>query len=342
MIIFYFFIYCKRQLHFNHTLHCSVYNLSLTSVIFNIQNNQLTEVYICGINFIYMQSDFERNKNLKASGITLLLCSLLFIIFFFVRWTLPNIPPPILEEGIEVNLGNSETGSGDRAPQIPGEPSKAEEPVTASAKATKSIPQPQNITTDENETDETAAINKPSKTIIKTNVANNLPAVVKKSKTNIPPSPPAPKPRAQMGKYTGANGNGGNNGDTYNGVKNQGIAGGNGDQGKPNGNPNSDSYTGNGGKGNSGVSIRSGLTGRRFAKLPSFEDDFNEPAKVAVDITVDKDGNVTKATVNPRGTTTTNTNIKAIALRKARSLKLNASNDTEQNGTIVFNFKLRG
>ncbi len=290
-----------------------------------------------------MQSYFERNKNVKASGITLLVCGLLFIIFFFVRWTLPNIPSPIVEEGIEVNLGNSETGLGDIAPQTPGQPSKTEEPVTAPLKAAKSIPPPpQNIATDENETDEASAINKPSKTTIKTKPNNNPTEIIKKPKADIPPAPPAPKPKAQMGKYSGANGNGGNNGDTYNGVKNQGIAGGNGDQGKPNGNPNSDSYTGNGATGNSGVSIRSGLTGRRFAKLPSFEDDFNEPAKVAVDITVDKDGNVILATVNPRGTTTTNANIKAIALRKARSLKLNASNDNDQNGTIVFNFKLRG
>jgi hypothetical protein len=145
-----------------------------------------------------------------------------------------------------------------------------------------------------------------------------------------------------MGKYSGGTGSGGNNGDTYNGVKNQGVAGGTGDQGKPNGNPNSDSYTGNGGTGNSGVTIKSGLSGRRFAKLPSFEDEFNEPAKVAVDIMVDKNGNVTSAIVNPRGTTTTNSSIRNIALRKARELKLNAGSEDEQAGTIVFNFKLRG
>lgn len=294
-------------------------------------------------NYAHMQVDFERNKNLKASGITLLICSLLFIIFFFVQWSLPNIPPPVQEEGIEVNLGNSETGIGDIAPQTPGEPSKVEEPVANTPPAAKpAAQQPQNIATDENETDEAATINNPTKTEIKAKPNNNPPVVVKKPKAEVPPTPPAPKPRAQMGKYSGGNGTGGNNGDTYNGVKNQGIAGGTGDQGKPNGNPNSDSYTGNGGTGNSGVSIRSGLAGRRFSKLPSFEDDFNEPAKVAVDIVVDKSGNVTSATVNPRGTTTTNSSIRSIALRKARELKLNAGSEDEQTGTIVFNFKLRG
>lgn len=294
-------------------------------------------------NYAHMQVDFERNKNLKASGITLLICSLLFIIFFFVQWSLPNIPPPVFEEGIEVNIGNSETGIGDIAPQTPGEPSKLEEPVVNTPPAAKpAAQQPQNIATDDNETDEAAAINKPTKTIVKAKPNNNPPEVTKKPKAEVPPTPPAPKPRAQMGKYSGGNGTGGNNGDTYNGVKNQGIAGGTGDQGKPNGNPNSDSYTGNGGTGNSGVTIRSGLSGRRFAKLPSFEDEFNEPAKVAVDIVVDKSGNVTSATINLSGTTTTNSNIRNIALRKAKQLKLNAGSEDEQTGTIVFNFKLRG
>ncbi|MBL0884361.1 MAG: energy transducer TonB, partial [Chitinophagaceae bacterium] len=121
-----------------------------------------------------------------------------------------------------------------------------------------------------------------------------------------------------------------------------------GDQGNPNGNPNSYSYKGNAASGNGGaggtggVSIRSGLTGRSFRNIPSFEDDFNENAKVAVDVTVDKSGNVTMAVVNPRGTTTTNQNIRNIALRKARSLKMNAGNADEQTGTLVFDFKLKG
>ncbi len=57
---------------------------------------------------------------------------------------------------------------------------------------------------------------------------------------------------------------------------------------------------------------------------------------------VDKNGNVTAASVNPRGTTTTNQNIKSIAITKARQLKLNAGSADEQTGTIVFDFKLRG
>ena len=47
----------------------------------------------------------------------------------------------------------------------------------------------------------------------------------------IHPVPIPSKPKALMGKYAGGNGAGGNNQDSYNAVKDQGIAGGKGDQG---------------------------------------------------------------------------------------------------------------
>jgi nucleoside permease NupC len=80
-------------------------------------------------NALHMQVSFEREKNIKASAITALICLLLFLAFVFLQWTLPQIPVPVLGEGIEVNLGNSETGLGDIAPQIPGNPSATQEAV---------------------------------------------------------------------------------------------------------------------------------------------------------------------------------------------------------------------
>ena len=59
-------------------------------------------------------------------------------------------------------------------------------------------------------------------------------------------------------------------------------------------------------------------------------------------VAVDETGKVTGASVNPKGTSTTNANIRAIALRKAYQLKLNTSDNDDQSGTIVFSFKLRG
>jgi hypothetical protein len=297
-------------------------------------------------NHASMTIDFEKEKNIKASLITLVICAALFLLFFMLQWSLPQIPQPDFGEGIEVNLGNSETGLGDIAPQIPGAPSETQDANTPS-KSTPTTDQP-NITGDENEADDAPVVNKTINKPVTKPLSENKPAITKPTNNTVSnPTPPVPKPKAvfQGGTSTTTSGN---NADSYNGVKNQGIAGGKGDQGNPNGNPNSDSYkgnaaSGNGGSGGSGgVSIRSGLTGRSFRSIPSFEDDFNENAKVAVDITVDKSGNVTMAVVNPRGTTTTNQNIRNIALRKARSLKLNAGNADEQTGTLVFSFKLKG
>jgi hypothetical protein len=276
-----------------------------------------------------MTLGFEKEKNIKAGLITALICLLLFFVFFFLNWELPKIPTPSFGEGIEVNLGNSETGMGTEAPQVPGEAAKEADKTTTTPPASKEAAKP--IQTYANETNEAAAVvTKP----------------VKKQNTVTPPVQAPPKPKAVFGGGTNTT-TSGNNADSYNGKKDQGIAGGSGDQGKPNGNPNSDSYTGNGGNGTGGasgagggVSIRSGLDGRRIAKLPSFEDDFNENAKVAVDIVVNDNGQVIGATVNPRGTTTTNANIRDIAIKKAKMLRLNAGNDPEQKGTIVFSFKI--
>ncbi len=287
-----------------------------------------------------MYAHFEREKNLKALAYTIVICGALFFLFFFLQWTLPQIPPPVVDDGIEVNLGNSETGLGDIAPQIPGTPSNADQTNVTPPRTAAAVAPKQNITAQENGDEEVNSSTKIVKPVEKLKPVNNT-TVVKKHNENIVAAP-VPKPAVAKALYKGGptNGNGGNNADSYNGIKNQGIAGGKGDQGNPNGNPNSDSYTGNGGTGNSGVSIRNGLEGRRFTKYPSFEDNFNENAKVAVDITVNATGAVIDATINPRGTTTTNQNIRAIALKKAKQLKLNSGKDDEQTGTIVFAFKV--
>lgn len=291
---------------------------------------------------IYMQAGFEREKNIKALAITALVCLLLFLTFFYLQWTLPQIPSPVLGEGIEVNLGNSETGLGDIAPEIPGDPSLTQDAAKAAPPTSKADNAAQNITADENGDE---AVNSNIKPVTKpvskpiTPVKPKItPAVNPVAST---PTPPKPKALFKGGTSTTSSGNGA---DSYNGVRDQGIAGGKGDQGNPNGNPNSDSYKGNASSGNAGtgVSIRSGLDGRRITRLPRFEDEFNENAKVAIDITVDPSGNVIAASVNPKGTTTTNQNIRNIALKKARTLKLNASSESEQVGTLIFSFKLRG
>lgn len=290
------------------------------------------------MNTIVADIHFEREKNVKALTYTLLILSAIFLFFFFTRWSQPTITPPPIDEGIEVNLGNSETGFGDIPPAAEGE---------LSQESTQSPPSTiQEQTTPTQQIDEkgdeaiAAPITKPVvKPVTKPVIATPKNIVKPITKPIIKePTPTTPKPKAVFSGGT-KNTSGGNNSDSYNGVKNQGIAGGKGDQGNPNGNPNSDSYTGNSASGNSGIKIKSGLSGRHIAVFPRFQDDFNENAKVAIDVIVDANGKVISANVNPRGTTTTNANIRQIAKTKALLVKFNSGN-AEQSGTLVFDFRV--
>lgn len=291
---------------------------------------------------------FERKKNAQAGTWTALICGGLLVLFFMISWTPPAPVEIPQEEGIEVNLGNSETGLGDIAPMIPDPPAREETEVNSPPKQQIAEAEPQRDveTNDADKEAPEAVVPKAEKPVKEKPLTPKQPTTTPKPTTkavtveNPKPAPPQPK---YVYKGGDGSGKGGNNADSWNGSQNQGIAGGKGDQGKPNGNPNSDSYTGNGGSGKSGVSISKGLSGRRITRLPSFEDEFNENAKVAVDIRVDQQGNVISATYQPRGSTTSDASYREIALRKARGLKFNASpNGTETDlGTIVFNFRIK-
>ena len=90
----------------------------------------------------------------------------------------------------------------------------------------------------------------------------------------------------------------------------------------------------------SGFSVVRGLSGRRPIHFPNMEGDFNENAKVYVDIKVNAAGTVTSAVV-ARGTTTPNTQLRSIAIEKAKQLKFPPSGNEIESGTILFNFVLR-
>ena len=294
------------------------------------------------MNRSYQTDHFESQKNWKASGYTLMICILLAIILLFVTWTLPPQPAPVIEDGIEVNLGNSDQGLGDNQPYLPGKPSQQDqEKYTPPQKAVVDRTPVKEVETDD-KNEEAPAIKKPpvtrpeAKKISNKDIVKSRP--VKITQPVVDPTPVPPKPKAV---FHGVNGTdkGGNDADNYKPGGNQGIAGGKGDQGRPGGDPNAASYTG-GGRGNSGVSISRGLQGRKISSLPSFTDDFNENAKVAMDIQVDASGNVTSASYQPRGSTTSNPTLKEIAARKARQIRFN-STGAESVGTIVFNFKLK-
>jgi outer membrane biosynthesis protein TonB len=289
-----------------------------------------------------MQDNFESKKNAQAGGYTALVCGLLLIIFFFVRWSLPALPEPPLEEGIEVNLGSSDAGFGTDQPFEPGPPAPAEQQAYTPPAPTPVQEEPAKETPDDNEPDapeiKKPTVTKPEATKIpEKDVVKSKPV---KKPVEAPPAPPVNKPKAVF-KGVNGTGTGGNEADTYKKGGNQGIAGGQGDQGRPGGNPNSDNYTG-GGKGNGGISVRSGLGNRKITGLPKFTDDFDEAGTVVVSVKFGNNGRPIDVSVVVRGSTTSSAQLKDIALRKARQITINADPNAAEEQIVVFNmvFKL--
>jgi TonB family protein len=288
---------------------------------------------------IHMEQNkvFEKNKNIQASLYTAGVVVILFLLLFFVSWSLPALPEPEDNGGVEVNLGNSDQGLGDDAPLVPGTPSNEEfnnyNPAPTSGASAQAEP-------------EVAENNDPDATVINTskeqqkNQAKNNNSSVVKNKTEQPvvnSSSSTPKPK---NVYSGSTktGTGGNNSDSYNKSQNQGIAGGAGDQGKPNGNINSNNYDGNGGTGTGGISIVDGdLRNRKITSSARFEDEYKNGGKVYVNITVDPNGNVISTSVRLQGSSPF-TDLQSIAKQRAAQLKFNKS-DQQQSGTILIVFQ---
>lgn len=290
-----------------------------------------------------MDHEFESKKNLKATSYTAIVVAVLLLFFFLWKWPLQTFIAPVLEEGIEVNLGNSDQGLGEDQPFLPGKPSPSDaQNYTPPPKTEVSKEEDVKDIATNDKDEEAPEIKKPPVTkpeatkVPEKDVVKDKP--VKDPQPVSNPTPPAPKPKAVF-KGVNGTGTGGNEADSYKKGGNQGIAGGRGDQGRPGGDPDSKNYTG-GGRGNSGVSVSRGLQGRNIVRTPSFEDEFNENAKVAVDIRIDASGNVISAEYQPRGSTTSDPSMKAIAIRKAKQVKFNTSS-SESAGTIIFNFRLK-
>lgn len=287
-------------------------------------------------NAISISAEFERQKNIKAGVITLGIGVALLLLFILLKWTLPVVPPPPVEEFIEVNLGSGDLGSGKDQPLLPGEPAPAEQTAYVPPQPAKAVAEDvKDIETDDRaENVEAPVIKRPAVPKPNATKINDENKTAKPTATTTPQpvTQAPPKPRAVMGQTTGGNGNGGNGADTYKPGSGEGIAGGSGDQGRPGGDPNGRNYSGT--PRNFGVKVLN-------IPAQSFEDDFNENAKIAMDITTNADGKVVKAEYQPRGSTSNSRNLIDIARRRAFELKNVSGGDGPAKGTVIFQFKVR-
>ena len=122
----------------------------------------------------------------------------------------------------------------------------------------------------------------------------------------------------------------------------EGIAGGSGNQGDPNGSIDSKVRGKGGGTGDKGNGISYELGGRGFQKLPSPKYDYQQEGKVVVEVSVDRSGKVILAVPGVKGSTILDDYLLSVAKEAALNARFETKPDAPeiQKGTITYNFIL--
>ncbi len=268
---------------------------------------------------------FEQNNYPKAIAIStgILVAFVLLSLFLIISTSKPE---EVGTGGIIVNYGTSDVGMGNDYMSIE-EPSV--DPNANNTPPDKVIPnqEPQkNISaqaTDKSVV--TQDVEDAPEVTTTTKKSNNAPS----TSTETKESKPTVNPNAlYKGKKNNGTGLGDGNGNAP------------GNQGKKEGDPLSNSYSGTG-SGNGGVALS--LANRRFLTSPKIDDNGQQSGKIAVTIQVDKSGTVIRAQAGARGTTLTDSNLWDKCEKAVLGAKLNTLESAPdiQQGVVVFNFKVK-
>lgn len=262
----------------------------------------------------------------KSFTITVVLHVLLILLLLFFGFKYLDPPP---ENGIAINFGTSEVGSGDKQPLKPVKSA----PKKTAAKVTPSTPivEKEVVTQD---IEEAPVIEK--KKVVKT------PPVETKQPEKPKEEPPAKKPEPKPDKATTDAMSSILNGPQRDGTDNGGEGNDNvaGDKGRIDGDPNASSYYGNGAGLDGDGNYR--LGGRKALNKEKFVPDCNESGIVVVRIEVNRSGQVVNAIPGIKGTTNNASCLTGPAKRAALATRFNNDNNapSKQVGTIIYNFKL--
>lgn len=178
-----------------------------------------------------MSATFEAEKNRKAFTYTTIICVTLLLLFIMIKWKV--LPPtiPVVQDLIEINLGNNEEGFGDEQPLVRGNRTPSQDEVRPTPAVARPVEE-ERVNPDDNAEEEAAVVNKPVKNTPKAKIEKAVVPVI------APPAKPQKPKITYDGTSTGKPGNNDkeDNGYTYQGNK----PGGKGDIGDPTG--NKDSY----------------------------------------------------------------------------------------------------
>lgn len=230
---------------------------------------------------------------------------ILLLMFFLFGFSTP-LPLPE-EQGVEVNLGNSEEGMGAVQP----------EELTENISASKPVPSSDN-------TEKISTQNTEEAIKISNKKSDN------KVVTETKPTEEKPKDKINPLALFNTNKSGKNGGS-------EGETGKPGDQGNKFGNPNAQNHTGNPGAGG-GPSFS--LKGRNAKTLPKPDYNSNEQGTVVVKIWVNNQGEVTRVEAGQRGTTTSDRGLWKMAENAAMRSRFSPDSDApeDQTGTITYKF----
>ena len=288
---------------------------------------------------------FDTQHKRKSLAITTVLMALLILLLFLAG--LKYMDPPI-ENGIAINFGTDNVGSGYRKPPPPpakSEPKEVETPpkeVTPPEPVEEKISEPKEEVLTQ-ETEESVVVPKEKK----------KEKVVKKEKKEKKPekkSPEQPKKEEVKQKEepkpskatTDALSNilGASKSKDGNTEDGQGDDNKQGYKGNPEGSPYANSYYGAPGSGTGGKGW--GLSGRSLVSGGKVTQDCNESGKVVVQIEVDRNGKVVKATPGVRGTTNNAPCLLEPARKTALMHRWNVDRNApeRQIGFIEINFRL--
>lgn len=300
--------------------------------------------------------ELSAKEKRKSLVMTVVIYALFLLILFFIRFWPPNNAKDLAllaggggGGGVTINFGNSDFGSG--------KDFQSEELNVKTVKAVASQSEPEEDIIS-GEADDNETVNIPKKT---------NPVKVTKPKVKIDPKPVAEtKPKVNkntndaLSSILGGSKKGGDGDDSRSGNKGKtngslgsndyyGSGGSGGGTGGGNGTGNgtgtgsgSGSGSGGGSGSGSGGGIGYSLGNRKALSKPQPRYTCNEEGRVAVQVTVDKNGNTIAAEPGVKGTTNTASCLLQQAKIAAMNTKWQASANApdKQVGKIVYNFSL--
>lgn len=254
--------------------------------------------------------------------------------------------PPDLEEGIIVNFGTDETGTGFIEPSPPPVQEEASPPPPD---AVQKVQDEEPILTQNTEeapevkkVDPEAEKKRLEKLEAERKLKEQLEAERKKREAEELEKKRIEAERKRqadiMNRTRDALANSKNAGTES---KSEGEAGGQGNQGVPTGSVDSKTRGEGSGLGNQGISYD--LKGRGFQSLPAPQYDYQGEGRVVVEVSVDRSGRVTMANPGTKGSTILDDYLLRVAKEAALKARFDRKDDAPeiQKGTITYNFKLR-